>query len=206
MPIYSFKGAATPLTGILALYARLARRKFLFSASSDANVSTHLQIKNLRCLINIPYRFGVKYSHAVVCQIQKQRDLLKLTIGRDSIVIKNAYDFTHHSSEQQGFTRRKTVLWVGRVTRAKQPELFLRLATWLPDIQFQMVAAPSVGYDDYYDSIRGAASDIKNLDFLGFLPHSQVAEVISKSAILVSTSNSEVFLIRFLKLGAPAPQ
>ena len=193
--------AATPLTGIIALYSKLARKKFFFSASSDANVSTHLHINSFKCLKNIPYRFGVKYSNIVVCQTEKQKRLLKSTIGREGIVIKNAYDAMSCSSKQGDFSLKNIVLWIGRVTKAKQPDLFLKLATRLPHVRFQMVASPSVGYHDYYDDIMRAANRIENLDFFGFLPHSQVEVVLSKAAILVVLQTLKVSRILFLKRG-----
>ena len=164
-------------------------------------MSSDLKIKSVVDLKNIPYRFGVKYCNNVICQTLRQRDLLRQTIGRDGIVIKNLYQPPNRRHKQKDTSMLK-VIWVGRTDRGKRPELFLKLAKNLPEFRFWMIgpkAGPSNAAYKYYCKIKEEASKIKNLDFIGFVPHDKIDKYYAESSLFINTSPSEGFPNTFLE-------
>jgi hypothetical protein len=75
--------ATTPLTGLVAFFAKLKNKLFLYSVSSNDCVSNNLSIKGVNDLKKLIYKFGVKNCDCVICQTKDQKDLLKQTIGKE---------------------------------------------------------------------------------------------------------------------------
>jgi len=193
--------ATTPLTGLVAFFAKLKKKIFVYSVSSNACVSNNLYIKGVNDFKKLIYRFGVKNSDCVICQTNDQKDLLKQTIGKDGVVIKNIYIPPKIKSSKKNTSSLK-VLWVGRVINEKRPELFLKLAKNLPDIDFSMIT--SVGNSSksafkYYNDIKEAASKINNFDFKGFVPYKEINRYYAESSLVINTSYVEGFPNTFLE-------
>ena len=177
--VYIQKGT-TPLTGMIAFFAKFRNRIFLHAASSEKNVSINLKITSIKDFKNLFYRFGVKYCDCVICQTNHQKKLLKQTIHRDGKVIKNLYIPTGVEYNQSTISKLK-VLWVGRIIKEKRPELFLRLAKKVPDVSFWMIGSPSASNPEYYENIKEAARKINNLDFIGFVLHNEIGKYYAKA-------------------------
>ncbi|VVB59231.1 Glycosyltransferase Gtf1 [uncultured archaeon] len=193
--IYIKKGYS-PLTGIIAFYALLKNKKFLFIASSDKNVTSNLDISTPYNLKNIFYRYGVKNSSIIVCQTNHQKNLLKQKIGRDGRIIKNLYLQSEKILKQRKSSNLK-ILWVGRLTKGKRVEIFLKLAKIFPNYNFWMIVA---GIElEYFNRIKEAADKIKNLEFIGFVEHNKIDEFYRMSSLLVHTSAFEGFPNTFLE-------
>ena len=193
--------ATTPLTGLVAFFAKLKNKTFIYSVSSNACVSDNLYIKRINDLKKLIYKFGVKNSKCVICQTNNQKDLLKQNIGKNGVIIKNIYipPETKSSKKNTSFLK---VLWVGRIIKEKRPELFLKLAENLPNIDFCMIA--SVGSSSkysvkYYNDIKEAANKINNLDFKGFVPYQEINKYYKESSLFINTSYVEGFPNTFLE-------
>jgi len=52
---------------------------------------------------------------------------------------------------------------------------------------------------EYYNKIKKNAEKIKNLDFIGFVPHNEIDKYYRKSSLLINTSSSEGFPNTFLE-------
>jgi glycosyltransferase involved in cell wall biosynthesis len=192
------QGAVTPLTGILAFFSRLNNKSFIYSIESDDDIRIHLSIKSIKDLKNLFFRFGVKNSNIVICQTNYQRNLLKQTIDRDGVVIKNFYPFVINQVNKKDSSMTK-ILWVGRLRKEKRPDIFLQVAKLFPEHSFWMIGGPSSVNPNYYYEIKENAEKIKNLDFIGFVPHYQMQEYYKKSVFLVNTSANEGFPNTFLE-------
>ncbi len=193
--------ATTPLTGLVAFYAKLKNKIFVYSASSNACVSDNLYIKSINDLKKLIYKFGVKNSKCVICQTKDQKDLLKQAIGKDGVIIKNIYIPPKIELCKKNTLSLK-VLWVGRIIKEKRPEFFLKLAENLPNIDFCMIA--SVGGSSkyaikYYNDIMESANKINNLDFKGFIPYKEINKYYAESSLFINTSNVEGFPNTFLE-------
>ena len=193
--------ATTPLTGLLAFFAKLKNKLFLYSVSSNECVSINLSIKGVRDLKKLIYKFGIKNCDCVICQTKDQQDLLKQTIGKQSEIIKNMYIPPKLEFNKKNPSTLK-VLWVGRIIKEKRPELFLKLAKHLPNINFCMIAClvgSSASAIKYYNNINVAASKINNLDFIGFVPHKEIDRYYAESSLFINTSYVEGFPNTFLE-------
>ena len=192
--IYIQRGV-TPLTGLVAFFCKLNKKKFIYSVASDAAVSSYLNIETIQDIEKIVYKTGVRLSNEIVCQSNVQRDLLNKR-GKKSVLIKNAYipPSLSHGNEDEVRS-----IWVGRTVKEKRPDLYLRLAEKIPEYKFLMVGAPSTKDCEYYKFIKKEAEKINNLQFLGFVPHNKINEYYSKSAVLINTSPGEGFPNTFLE-------
>ena len=190
--------ATSPLTGFMAFFARLKNKIFIYSASSDNDVSINLVIKNIKDLKKLFYKFGVKHCDFLICQTNHQKNLLKETISKEGKVIKNIY-----LSPKIEFNKKKVsqlkILWVGRISSEKRPEIFLKLAEKIPEFNFWMIGAPSKKDPEYYKKIKEATSKINNLDFIGFVPHNKIERFYKESLLLINTSLGEGFPNTFLE-------
>ena len=190
--------ATTPLTGFLSFFAKLKNKKFIYSSSSEMDVSDNLTINSLTDLKKVFYKFGVKHCNCVVCQTENQIDLLDQSINKNGKLIKNLYPLPKGEYKNNGTSPLK-ILWVGRIVEEKRPELFLKLAKNFPELKFVMIGGSSDGDIKYYDKIRQSANKINNLEFLGHVPHNQIDGYYRESALLVSTSLNEGFPNTFLE-------
>ena len=187
---YGFRGIA----GIVALYCLIRRRRLVIGIPSDMEVEEKRASKVN--IYNWLWRFDLKTAKSVITQTKYQQDMLKKRFGRDSVIIK-----AFHPIEDKGIEKAKppVVLWVSTIRpRWKQPELFLKLATAVPDGRFQMVGGPSEDRR-FYEAIKEQASKIPNIDFVGFVPHQEVGKYFEKASIFANTSDVEGFPNTFLE-------
>jgi glycosyltransferase involved in cell wall biosynthesis len=187
---YGFRGVA----GIVALYCLLKRRKLVIGIPSDMEVEEERSEKGN--IYNWLWKFDLKIASRVIGQTKYQQEMLKKRFRRDSVIIK-----AFHAVETKEIEKSvpPIVLWVSTIRpQWKQPELFLKLATAVPDVKFQMIGGPSED-KKFYESIREQASKISNLDFVGFVPHHEVGKYFEKASIFANTSDVEGFPNTFLE-------
>ena len=192
--IYYQRGSGRE-TGIVALFCLLKRRKFIFALSSDVDINGTF-FKNANYFEKILYYFGLKSADLILSQNLYQKDVLKTKFNRECQVIKNIFPIPPLDSE---IKKGSCILWVGTIRPEwKQPELFLNLAKSIPHAQFIMIGG-AASRSDYYESIRKDAEKISNLEFLGFIPYTQINRYFAEAAIFVNTSTVEGFPNTFLQ-------
>lgn len=189
--------ATTPLTGAIAFFAKLRNKVFLYSSSSDNDVSNALIIKSIKDIKKLSYRFGVKYCKYVLCQTNRQKKLLKQTLGKDGKIFKNLYIPPKREYTSKDTSKLK-VIWVGRIHIDKKAELFLKLAENLPEFKFWMIGGPCRDID-YYNKIKKESQRVSNLEFIGFVPHNKINRYYVESSLLINTSSNEGFPNTFLE-------
>jgi glycosyltransferase involved in cell wall biosynthesis len=94
------------------------------------------------------------------------------------------------------------VLWVGTIKPRKRPELFLELAASWPERRFIMIGGAVEGLcadHGYAQAIEARARQIRNLEFVGFVPYAKVGNFFDGAAVLVNTSDAEGFPNTFLQ-------
>lgn len=195
--IYIKKGH-TPLTGVVSFLAKLQKKKFFFITSSEKDIDKYLDISSFFNLTNIFFRFGVKYCTRVVCQTNHQKHLLQQNIGKNGVVIKSLYSPLKIEDINRDPQSLK-ILWVGRLTKEKRPELFLNLAKKMPDYKFRIIITSSKSNQKYYNKIKKTVEKIDNLDFIENVPNKEINRYYRESSMLVSTSISEGFPNTFLE-------
>ena len=190
---YGFRGAA----GIMALYCLLKRRKLVIGIPSDMEVAA--ERAGRLSLNNWLWRFDLRTAARVVAQTTYQQEMLRTHFRRESTLI-NAYHPVGDAYDDK--VQPPVVLWVSTIRpQWKQPELFLRLAEAIPEATFRMIGGPSKD-EAFYERIREQASRIANLDFVGFVPHSEVGRHFEEASVFVNTSEIEGFPNTFLEAWA----
>jgi len=185
--------ALTPFSGLLALYYKLRKKKFIYMVANDGEVDgTHCLYKNRS--YGFLAKLVFKYSSLIVSQNKYQRKtLLKNKIN--NVLIKSSYPITNNTKIKKG----KYILWVGRADKLKQPKLFLRLANCFPEKKFIMICPPSTTDTNLFNDVQKEAAKIKNLKFIKFVPFSRINKYFQEAKIFVNTSSQEGFPNTFVQ-------
>jgi glycosyltransferase involved in cell wall biosynthesis len=149
-------------------------------------------MKNTSILTGIFMPIAYKYADIITAQTQQQFDLFykKRTITPHAI-IRNIFLKQQNILIEQN--EKKTSLWVGRLDKIKNPELFLDLARMFPSEHFTMIAPYSINDIEYGKKIKNMALQITNLNFIDYVPNSQINKYYNSAKIYVMTSFSEGF-------------
>ena len=134
-----------------------------------------------------------------MAQNQFQKRILKERFKVDSIVIKNGVKIPPPCTLKNG---PPIILWVGRITWVKRPQLFIELAKEIPYAQFEIIGGETDGESGLYNDIKKKAQELPNLNFQGFVPYHLVNEYFQKATLLVNTSVTEAFPITFIQAWA----
>jgi len=181
--------------GKVALFTNLHKKKFVFSAGSDLNINLSI-INSLTPLYRYTYLFGLKVVDVIVVQSDFQKNAFKKYFNKTAIVIRNASALPNVFPCK---TNPSVVLWVGSLSKTKNPQLFMELAKSLPWISFEIIGPPRRKSESIYKKLKQSARRISNLSFLGFVPYEKLMAHFAKAAILVNTSETEGFPNTFLQ-------
>lgn len=187
--VFVFRGAGLGVAlAALLLKTFLRKRKLVYMmANSDEPVPRKLarMIGNLSAFL-----MGRVYQLADGIAVQTDEQAAKLMECRKlaaSAHVRNIVDIPDAS-----FIDRKTVLWVGRAVKWKQPHIFLDLAEQFVEYQFVMICPEN--FDSvFYDEIKQRAITIPNLVFLGAVSPDSIGAYYSNARLYMITSISEGF-------------
>lgn len=188
-------------TFVTGLYARSRRRPFVYMGASDPD----FQAEGVRKKFSRPggwramqfYKTGLWLTDTVVAQHSGQADDWRQWFGRDATEIPNGYVAPPGSRG----SRDGVVLWAATVKSLKRPELFLELARKCPNLKFCMVGGdvPAGEVGGMYSEIKKAASEIPNLDLVGYVPFAEVESYFDRARVFINTSDFEGFPNTFLQ-------
>jgi glycosyltransferase involved in cell wall biosynthesis len=177
----------------LGVYTWLRRRKLVFIGQIDNDVDLEFIKHNEGRATYWFYRIGITFVDYIVAQNKTQRDGFKRLFNKKTEIIKSIITLP----DVMGTEKDNYVLWVGSSLEKKQPEKYLELARLLPDVQFKMIVAPA--NKQLNTLLKSQAEEINNLEYLGFVPLSEIGEYFSKALLFVSTSLREGFPNTFLQ-------
>jgi glycosyltransferase involved in cell wall biosynthesis len=187
------------VTGQVALWSRIHRRKFVYSVASDPDCMTDLPLmKTVR--ERILYRYGLRNADRVIVQTRNQQRMLSGGFGIESRIIPmpcpgpGQEDYIPPVPPANGSGR---ILWVGRIDRVKRPDRFLDVVEACPELAFDLVGP--AGGDPYARGILERAARCPNLRIHGGVPRDDVPTYYRKAACLCSTSDVEGFPNTFLE-------
>jgi glycosyltransferase involved in cell wall biosynthesis len=196
------RGAGIDL-GLIAVYARLARRRLVFSSANVVDFEYHkLMPKPLDLFI---YKLGVRLANTIVVQTEEQLPLCSTAFGRRATVIKSIAQ----NSERQRDTP-EAFLWVGRLVSYKRPLEYIALARALPEAHFWMVGVPTPSSREDEQLVRdviAAADELANLELLCPRSRAGIAELMSRAVASVNTADFEGMpnvLLEAWSMGVPA--
>jgi glycosyltransferase involved in cell wall biosynthesis len=198
--------AAGMITGLVALFCRANGKKFIYMAAHDNDVirdkrPSWMPSGTVGALIWKSYRFGLESADTVVVQHWRQQENLRNNYGKKGVIRSSA----HRMPDGGSLSEKQGVLWVARCEEWKQPEIFVKLAKAFPSERFIMVC-PSAADIVYFEKVRQSAEALSNMQFIDFVPFSEIDEYFLKAKIFVNTSKSEGFpntFIQAAKTGTP---
>ena len=152
---------AGPEVGLLALYAKITGKRYVFRTASDVDC-TKKKERDMGVLSGALYRIGIRLANGY--QIPSPTELEK--------------------------KKDKTIIWIGSSRTVKRPDIFFATAEHFPHYEFTMILSHS-GDADIYKQCKQRAKKISNIQFLGELPPEQTNTVLERSYLLLGTSDYE---------------
>ena len=202
--VYQRVGCA--YTGITAFFSRRAGSQLVWHAANDTDVQRNLKLRQRnfirQWLEKSLLSYGIRSADRIVTQTEQQARLLLENFGRSAdAVIANFHPYPIEAVHKSGPVR---VVWIADLKPPKQPEVFLRLAAALRDIQdarFIMIggAAAGTGGSSWLASLQASINSASNVEYLGQRPQAEVNEELSKAHVFVNTSIYEGFPNTFIQ-------
>lgn len=186
-------------TGVLPSFCCLNRKRFIYRIPSDATVMGRALSGNYTFRKKFADLLEIKTANAVVAQNSFQKDILSDRFKVESVVIKNGVEIPPPCKQKND---PPIVLWVGRITQVKRPQLFVALAEAIPYAYFEIIGGKTDGEYDLYNELKRKALDLPNLGFRGFVPYHDVNRYFQRASLLVNTSSIEAFPITFIQAWA----
>jgi len=178
-------------TFLAAMFCRLHSKMFVYRTANQGECDGTLF--GGRCLLYKAYRWSLKKARQVIVQNEIDKENLRDSVSIPSIVIRNGQRLA-----ELGQKIRDTVLWVGRSTHLKRPELFIKLAESTPNEMFAMVCQEATD-DENYAALMAQAKEVKNLQFIERVPFSEIDSYFQRAKVFVNTSDSEGFPNTFVQ-------
>lgn len=189
--VYIQRAAGTE-TGIVGIFTKLFQKKFIYMIAHEIDCTGEYIKKN--GLSGQIYNLGIHLADQIIAQHQKQTKLLWKSHRLPSLVIRSGYPIPN----QRRTATRRTILWVARLDRWKQPELVLKLAKDFPSHKFVMIA-PRGADEKYAARIYQMALQLKNLKLIDRVPFFEINKYFSQAVIFVNTSLHEGFPNTFVQ-------
>lgn len=187
-------------TGLVALYCKLYRKKFVYMIAHEWDVSGQFIREN-----GLIGRFafnGLKRATLRIAQNNDQRNMLQKNYNLDSTVFPSVHTMPTDILPQD---QREYILWVGRAEEWKQPQLFLEIARQLPNQKFVMIM-PKGNYPELYKQILEAVKLLPNLRLITAVPFEEIDTYFQRAQAFINTSTMEGFpntFIQSAKYGTP---
>jgi glycosyltransferase involved in cell wall biosynthesis len=179
--------------GLLALFCRRFRKRFVFRIASDSDCD------GSRLLVPFArdrwlYAYGLRRADAILVQSIAQAEALRRNYGLASRVAGMLVEKPLPAPR-----RDIDVLWVSNIRREKRPDRILELTATLPGVKVHMVGGPLRDEEALFREIEAAARARPNVTFHGRLPYWDANALYGRSRLLVNTSDVEGFPNSYLQ-------
>jgi glycosyltransferase involved in cell wall biosynthesis len=182
------------VTGQVALWCRVNRRRFVYSASSDSDCDARLPLLDT-ARERVLFRAGLRLADRIIVQTGRQQAMLSRNFSRPSTVIPLAAPDEARGVDGTGRGRR--VVWIGRVCEVKRPDRLLDLADACPEFEFDLIG-PDDG-SQYSAAVVARARATTNVVVHGPLDRPSLVHHLRRAACLCCTSEIEGFPNTFLE-------
>ncbi|HET7766819.1 MAG TPA: glycosyltransferase family 4 protein [Burkholderiales bacterium] len=179
--------------GLVALFCRRHRRRFVFRVASDSDCDAS------RLLVPFArdrwlYAYGVRRADAILVQSTSQAEALARNYGLASRLAGMMVERPLPTAE-----RDIDVLWVGNIRREKRPDRILELADGMPEVKIHMVGGPLRDEEAFFGNVESAARARPNVVFHGRLTYWDANALYGRSRLLLNTSDVEGFPNSYLQ-------
>jgi len=188
------------VTGQIALWCRRHGKPFVYSAASDAACRRDLpKLRTLR--ERVLYRYGLTHATAVAAQSETQRRMLRDNFGVQAAVLPMpcpAPESGAGNPDEGPSPERRRVLWIGRISEEKRPQLLLDVAQRLPHLAFDVVGKANRD-DARAEAFRARAATVANVTLHGMVAREAIGDFYRRASLLCCTSLYEGFPNTFLE-------
>ncbi len=201
-PDFIYQRVGCTFTGVAAYFCRKYNSKMIWHVASDSDVIKNLHFQKQGIIQRIEKKFfeyGIRNADMIVTQTKNQAEMLyeNYHIQATSIIP----NFHPLPSERLIKNSTKDIIWIGNIKKVKQPELFIKLAeslSNLDNVRFRMVG---MKLDNIKQQrlLEQKINTLDNLEYLGGMDHTSVMKIIACSHILVNTSKWEGFSNTFIE-------
>jgi glycosyltransferase involved in cell wall biosynthesis len=179
--------------GLVALFCRRFRRRFVFRTASDTDCD------GSRLLVRFArdrwlYTYGLRRADAILVQSASQAETLAHNYGLAGRVAGMLVEKVKPAA-----ARDIDVLWVSNIRRVKRPDRILELAEGLPEVKIHMVGGPLPGEETLFSEVNLTAKGKANVSFHGRLSYWDANELYGRARLLVNTSDVEGFPNSYLQ-------
>jgi glycosyltransferase involved in cell wall biosynthesis len=190
-----YHNCAEYVTGQVALWCRLHRRRFVYSVASDPECDPALPaLHHVR--ERVLFRYGLRHADLIIAQTETQREALVRGFGLDSIVLPMPCPGPLATEELPPFASdAPRVVWIGRLSHEKRPEWIASIARQVPHVQFDVVG-PAV---PEHASALAQLEALPNVSIRGRIARTEMPAVYRGAAALLCTSLYEGFPNTFLE-------
>ncbi|MFT4303768.1 MAG: glycosyltransferase family 4 protein [Candidatus Woesearchaeota archaeon] len=178
----------TPQSGLIALYCKIKRKKFIYMVASDREVdkkknynsflSRYLSEKTFKIADKICVQNNFQYNSIYKNFNVKTKKIVILKKGliiNKLVTSKKMYDG----------------IWVGRCEKLKNVELFFRLAEQNKNRKFICICPKATNKEKYFNKILNKSKKIKNLKFINFCQQKEIYSIMKQSKVFIFTSEYE---------------
>ena len=179
--------AAGPDVGLAGLFAKLSRRRFVYSSANLSDFDfARVSTKRLNQLL---FRLGIRLADEIVVQTAEQARFCEERFGRSPVLIRSiAEPAGQRDQDPEAF------LWIGRLVWYKRPLAFIELAQSLPEAKFWMVGVPdpySEPGPELLRMVERRAATVTNLDLMAPRPRQDLLDLVGRAVAVVNTADFE---------------
>ncbi|WP_439183595.1 glycosyltransferase family 4 protein [Carboxylicivirga taeanensis] len=187
------------LSGACAWYCKIRGRKMMYALAQDKDAfrskyqtalkAFKYQSKIKRSIRHFDFycidklvEYAKQNAAAIICQSRQQQEFIRSNFTRDSYLIPSSFPVNTTNGQQK---KENIVLWVGNMSKIKQPELFLKLVDYLAHTagwRFVMIGRVSEDYKSLSHP---------KIDILGECSYDETNRWFERAKIFVNTSESE---------------
>src|SRR6266480_217780 len=179
--------------GLVALFCRRFRRRFVFRTASDTDCD------GSRLLVRFArdrwlYEYGLRRANGILVQSASQAEALARNYGLAGRVAGMLVE-----KPPPDTVRDIDLLWVSNIRQVKRPDRALELAEKMPEVKIHMVGGPLPGDEGLFRDVRESAAAKANLTFHGRLSYRDANRLYGRAKVLVNTSDVEGFPNSYLQ-------
>ncbi len=188
--IYIFRSADLGVA-ITSFYTKfILKKKLFYMLASDVETSFKQSRQMSGLLSALSMSFVYKFADIISVQSGTQYNLfIKHHKRKPTAIIKNII----HQQKQNETINKSYILWVGRLEKIKNPELFIELAKKYPAEKFVMIAPIVLDDKDYGENIKNSALKIENLEYINYVRPSEIYKFYQRAKLYIVTSHFEGF-------------
>lgn len=189
---------------ILVEYCKKREVPLALSLSSDADLSlwsgTKTVLKSPKplykkiplslysILTDLAFYQTLKQATYLIAQHETQQELINHVLKRHSSILRTIHKIAENDINKEIPLK---VIWVTNYRPWKQGELFLELAKYFENTEYQFYMILGKTKPEYINDIITAAKSFTNITLLNELPVETIENLLSKSAVFINTSLPE---------------